>query len=95
MFILNAMKFAWSPETLMPSLLLTLKGMIGIFAVILTIWAFVAILNKVTGKKKNKTILANEFDLTKRLPCKNARAFWHIIFYSPARGSSSLGSLPR
>ena len=52
MFILNAMKFAWSPEMLMPSLLLTLKGMIGIFAVILTIWAFVAILNKVTGKKE-------------------------------------------
>ena len=44
MFILNAMKFA--------SLLLTLKGMIGIFAVILTIWVFVAILNKVTGKKE-------------------------------------------
>ena len=52
MFILNAMKFAWSPETLMPSLLLTLKGMIGIFAVILVIWAFGAILNKVTGKKE-------------------------------------------
>ena len=52
MFILNAMKFTWSPETLLPSLLLALMGMIGIFAVILTIWAFVAILNKVTGKKK-------------------------------------------
>ena len=52
MFLQNAMKFAWSPETLAPSLLLTLKGMIGIFAVILAIWAFVAILNRVTGKKK-------------------------------------------
>lgn len=28
------------------------KGMLGIFAVILTIWALVAFLNRVTGKKK-------------------------------------------
>ena len=27
-------------------------------------------------RKKNKAILANEFDLSKRLPCKNAGAFW-------------------
>lgn len=51
MFLHNAMQFKWSPETLIPSLLLTLKGMVGIFAVILVIWAFVAILNRVTGKK--------------------------------------------
>lgn len=50
--IQNAMSFKWSPETLMPSLMLTLKGMVGIFAVILVIWAFVAALNKITGKKK-------------------------------------------
>jgi len=31
-----------------------LKGMIGIFAVILVIWLFVAILNKVTNKKKEQ-----------------------------------------
>ena len=30
------------------------KGMIGIFIVILVIWALVAILNRVTGKKKDE-----------------------------------------
>ena len=29
------------------------KGMLGIFIVILVIWALVAILNRVTGKKKD------------------------------------------
>ena len=28
------------------------KGMLGIFAVILVIWGLVALLNKVTGRKK-------------------------------------------
>lgn len=28
------------------------KGMLGIFAVILVIWALVALLNRVTGKKE-------------------------------------------
>lgn len=51
MFLHNAMQFKWSPETLIPSLLLTLKGMVGIFAVIFVIWAFVALLNRITGKK--------------------------------------------
>ena len=33
-------------------LLIMVQGMVGIFVVILVIWALVAILNRVTGKKK-------------------------------------------
>ena len=49
--LLSAMSFSWAPDTLLPSLLLMLKGMVGIFAEILLIWAFVTILNKVTNRK--------------------------------------------
>lgn len=31
------------------------KGMLGIFAVILTIWGLVALLNRVTGKKNGES----------------------------------------
>ena len=34
-------------------LLIMVQGMVGIFVVILVIWALVAILNRVTGKKKD------------------------------------------
>ena len=43
--------FAWSPETIPMTLGIMLKGLIGIFAVILVIMAFVAIMNKVSSKK--------------------------------------------
>ena len=33
-------------------LLIMVQGMVGIFVVILVIWALVAILNRVTGSKK-------------------------------------------
>ncbi len=46
--------FRWAPDTLSQALLITLKGMVGIFAVILVIWAFVAILNRVTKPKKEE-----------------------------------------
>ena len=45
-------KFTWSPETLPMTLSIMLKGLIGIFAVILVIMAFVAIMNKLSSKKK-------------------------------------------
>lgn len=48
--MLTAMTFTFSPETLGESLLVMLKGMLGIFLVIALIWAFVAILNRVTKK---------------------------------------------
>lgn len=35
-------------------LLIMVQGMVGIFVVILVIWALVAILNRVTGKKKDE-----------------------------------------
>ena len=34
-------------------LLIMVQGMVGIFVVILVIWALVAILNRVTGKKSD------------------------------------------
>ncbi len=48
--ILTAMSFTFSPETLVESLLVMLKGMLGIFLVIAMIWIVVAILNRVTKK---------------------------------------------
>lgn len=44
--------FQWSPETIPMTLGIMLKGLIGIFAVILVIMAFVAIMGKVSTKKK-------------------------------------------
>ncbi len=47
------MTFSFMSETLIPSLLLTLKGMLGIFAMILVIWGFVALLNRLSaGRSK-------------------------------------------
>lgn len=46
-------KFTWSPETLPMTLGVMLKGLIGIFAVILVIMAFVAIMNRLSSKKKS------------------------------------------
>ena len=40
-------------ENLLIALQIMVKGMVGIFVVILVIWALVAILNRVTGKKKD------------------------------------------
>lgn len=41
----------WQPETFVPSLLILVQGMLGIFAVIVAIWLFVALLNRLTKKK--------------------------------------------
>ena len=41
-------------DLVMDCLLIMVQGMVGIFVVILVIWALVAILNRVTGKKKPK-----------------------------------------
>ena len=38
-------------DLVMDCLLIMVQGMVGIFVVILVIWALVAILNRVTGKK--------------------------------------------
>ena len=40
-------------DLVMDCLLIMVQGMVGIFVVILVIWALVAILNRVTGKKKD------------------------------------------
>lgn len=45
------MIFRFSPDSVVPSLLIMLKGMLGIFLVIVVIWIFVAILNRVTRPK--------------------------------------------
>ena len=42
-------------ELILDCLLIMVQGMVGIFAVILVLWALVAILNRVTGGKKDKT----------------------------------------
>jgi len=39
-------------ELIMACLGIMAKGMVGIFIVILVIWALVALLNRVTGEKK-------------------------------------------
>ena len=48
------MIFKWAPETIGPSLFIMLKGMLGIFSVIVVIWIFVAILNRATKEKPAK-----------------------------------------
>ena len=40
-------------DLILDCLLIMVQGMVGIFVVILVIWALVAILNRVTGKKKD------------------------------------------
>ena len=40
-------------ELILDCLLIMVQGMVGIFVVILVIWALVALLNRVTGKKKS------------------------------------------
>ena len=42
---------SWNPETHAVTLPIMLKGMVGIFAVIIVIWGFVALLNRIAGKK--------------------------------------------
>ena len=41
----------WNIPLFVDSLLLMLKGLIGIFAVIVVIWGFVALLNRLNAKK--------------------------------------------
>ena len=41
-------------QLVLDCLLIMVQGMVGIFVVILVIWALVAILNRVTGKKKDE-----------------------------------------
>ena len=43
-------------ELILDCLLIMVQGMVGISVVILVIWALVAILNRVTGKKKDDPI---------------------------------------
>ena len=40
-------------ELILDCLLIMVQGMVGIFVVILVIWALVALLNRVTGKKSD------------------------------------------
>ncbi len=44
---------AMKPITVLQSLEIMAKGLIGIFAVFIVIWGFVVLLNKVTAKKAN------------------------------------------
>ena len=41
-------------ELILDCLLIMVQGMVGIFVVILVIWALVALLNRVTGKKTDE-----------------------------------------
>ena len=43
----------FDPELVLACLGIMVKGMVGIFVVILVIWALVAILNRVTAPKKD------------------------------------------
>ncbi len=43
---------SWNPDTLAITLPILLKGMVGIFAVIIVIWGFVALLNRVMQKRE-------------------------------------------
>lgn len=43
----------WTPATLPESLAILGKGMLGIFLVICVVWIFVALLNRITKKKKD------------------------------------------
>ena len=45
-------EFVWSPETIGTSLGIMLKGLVGIFAVILVIMLFVKLMSKVFNNKK-------------------------------------------
>ena len=47
-----AISLSWKPETLVQSLGMLVKGMLGIFLVICVIWIFVALLNRFTKKKE-------------------------------------------
>ncbi len=46
------MSFSWNVPGFVSTLPVMLKGLLGIFAVILVIWLFIAILSRITGKKK-------------------------------------------
>jgi len=46
-------EFVWSPETIGTSLSIMLKGLVGIFAVILVIMLFVKLMGKAFSGKKN------------------------------------------
>ena len=48
-WIFAAMVFRFAPETLLSSLGIMCKGMLGIFAVIIVIWLFVTLLGKWTA----------------------------------------------
>ncbi len=43
---------SWNPDTLLTTLPIMLKCMLGIFAVIIVIWGFVALLNRTMRKKE-------------------------------------------
>ena len=43
---------SWNPDTLAITLPILLKGMVGIFAVIIVIWGFVPLLNRVMQKRE-------------------------------------------
>lgn len=58
---------SWNPETLAVTLPIMLKGMVGIFAVIIVIWGFVALLNRIAGKKESRRLPAR---LRLRLTCR-------------------------
>lgn len=42
---------SWNPDTLAITLPIMLKGLVGIFAVIVVIWGFVALLNRAFAKR--------------------------------------------
>jgi hypothetical protein len=48
---LAQINLSWNPATLLESLTILGKGMLGIFIVICVIWIFVVILNRLTKKK--------------------------------------------
>lgn len=53
--ILAQILLKWDPATLLESLTILGKGMLGIFIVICVIWIFVALLNRLTkGKKESE-----------------------------------------
>lgn len=43
----------WQPDSLPASFAVLGRGMLGIFAVIVVIWIFVALLNRLTKKKES------------------------------------------
>ncbi|HOS18012.1 MAG TPA: hypothetical protein PK438_01890 [Clostridia bacterium] len=50
--VIAAISLSWKPDTLLQSLGILGKGMLGIFLVICVIWVFVALLNRFTKKKE-------------------------------------------